>query len=189
MPEGWGTVSDVILCGFTDIRCPVSLQCLKLSANQPTKKLTKGGILCKRKVSSIANLTHSCARNAYLGLEKRAWSAVTGGMLMLTGLLLWLKAVLDMFRLGTVSTGGNMNPWGNLSFTIRTLAGWISGRWTRGRASLWLKASATWGGVILFEGLHACRGRAMLLFLIIPRHLPRNWGKVRKPSVRIAGWC
>jgi hypothetical protein len=35
---------------------------------------------------------------------------------------------LDMFRLGAIATGGNMNTSGNLSFTKRSLVGWMSGR-------------------------------------------------------------
>jgi hypothetical protein len=38
--------------------------------NQPTKKLTKGGVLHKRNTLSLARLNHSCVRNAELELEK-----------------------------------------------------------------------------------------------------------------------
>jgi hypothetical protein len=38
--------------------------------NQPTKKLSKGGALSKRKTSSLAILNHSCLRNAQLDFEK-----------------------------------------------------------------------------------------------------------------------
>jgi hypothetical protein len=33
-------------------------------SNQPTEKLTKGGVLRKRTSSSLARLNHSCVRNA-----------------------------------------------------------------------------------------------------------------------------
>jgi hypothetical protein len=52
---------------------------------------------------------------------------------------------LDMFRLGTVETGGNMNPSGNLSFTKRIWLDGCLGLEHRGMRSHWLKASATLG--------------------------------------------
>jgi hypothetical protein len=33
---------------------------------------------------------------------------------------------LDMFSLGAIVTGGNMNPSGNLAFKKITLVGWMS---------------------------------------------------------------
>jgi hypothetical protein len=42
--------------------------------NQPTKKLTKGGVLCKRKTSSLARFDHSCVRNALLEMVNCAWN-------------------------------------------------------------------------------------------------------------------
>jgi hypothetical protein len=35
--------------------------------------------------------------------------------------------VIHMFRLGTIATGGIINSPGNLSFTKRSLVGWMSG--------------------------------------------------------------
>jgi hypothetical protein len=40
--------------------------------NQPTKKLTKGGVLRKRQTSSLARFDHSCVRNAFLEMVKGA---------------------------------------------------------------------------------------------------------------------
>jgi hypothetical protein len=40
--------------------------------NQPTKKLTKGGVLRKLQTSSLARLDHSCARNAVLEMVEGA---------------------------------------------------------------------------------------------------------------------
>jgi hypothetical protein len=40
------------------------------STNQPTKKLTKGGVLRKRQTSSVARFDHSCVRNALLEMVK-----------------------------------------------------------------------------------------------------------------------
>jgi hypothetical protein len=34
---------------------------------------------------------------------------------------------LDIFILGPIATGGRMIPSGNLSFSKRTLVGWMSG--------------------------------------------------------------
>jgi hypothetical protein len=39
---------------------------------QPTKKLTKGGILRKRETSSLARFDHSCALNTLLEMVKVA---------------------------------------------------------------------------------------------------------------------
>jgi hypothetical protein len=36
------------------------------STNQPTKKLTKGGVKHRRETSSLARFDHSCVRNALL---------------------------------------------------------------------------------------------------------------------------
>jgi hypothetical protein len=36
------------------------------AANQPTKKLTEGGVLRKHQTSSLARFDHSCVRNALL---------------------------------------------------------------------------------------------------------------------------
>jgi hypothetical protein len=41
-------------------------------ANQPTKKLPKGGVLLKRQISSLARFYHSCERNALLEMVKGA---------------------------------------------------------------------------------------------------------------------
>jgi hypothetical protein len=40
--------------------------------NQPTKKLTKGGVLRKRETSSLARFDHSCVRNALLEMVNGA---------------------------------------------------------------------------------------------------------------------
>jgi hypothetical protein len=50
---------------------------------------------------------------------------VTGGIAYANGFVV-LAEGLDMFRLGAVATGGNMNLSGNLSFTKINLVGWIS---------------------------------------------------------------
>jgi hypothetical protein len=74
---------------------------------------------------------------------------------------------------------------GNLSFVKKILVGWLSGSWTqkccdhfgwwplllRGK-SLQLKASMTGEG-------------GPWPFWFIPWHLPYNWGKARKTSVRV----
>jgi hypothetical protein len=41
-------------------------------ANQPTKKLTKGGVLRKRETSCLARFDHSCVRNALLEMVNGA---------------------------------------------------------------------------------------------------------------------
>jgi hypothetical protein len=60
--------------------------------NQSTEKPTKGAVLHKRKMSSLAGPNQSCVRSAQLQWIKRALSTVTGDMLTLTGLLFCLKA-------------------------------------------------------------------------------------------------
>jgi hypothetical protein len=42
------------------------------TTNQPTKKLTKGGVLRKRQTSSLARFNHSCVRDALLEMVKGA---------------------------------------------------------------------------------------------------------------------
>jgi hypothetical protein len=39
---------------------------------QPTKKLTKGGVLCKQETSSLARFDHSCVWNALLEIVNGA---------------------------------------------------------------------------------------------------------------------
>jgi hypothetical protein len=64
-----------------------------LSTNQPTKKLTKGGVLRKRETSSLARFDHSCVRSALLEMVNGALKLyITGGVLTLTGFLSWWKA-------------------------------------------------------------------------------------------------
>jgi hypothetical protein len=53
-------------------------------------------------------------------------STVTGDMLMLTVLFV-LPEGFDIFKLGTIVTGGKKNLSGNLSFTKITLVGWMFG--------------------------------------------------------------
>jgi hypothetical protein len=70
--------------------------------NQPTKRLTKGGVL--RKTSSIARLNHSCVRNNGWNLKKNlkysnwGYACADGFIVLAEG--------LDMFRLGATATGG-----------------------------------------------------------------------------------
>jgi hypothetical protein len=42
------------------------------TTNQPTKKLTKGGVLRKRHTSSLARFNHSCVQNALLEMVTAA---------------------------------------------------------------------------------------------------------------------
>jgi hypothetical protein len=54
---------------------------------------------------------------------------------------------LDMFRLGAIAHDGRMIPSGNLPFSEKNFG--CTDVWelnTQGLGSLWLKASATWGG-------------------------------------------
>jgi hypothetical protein len=60
------------------------------------------------------------------GFVKGTLSTVTGDMLMLTVLFV-LPEGFDIFKLGTIVTGGKMNLSGNLSFTKITLVGWMFG--------------------------------------------------------------
>jgi hypothetical protein len=52
---------------------------------------------------------------------------------------------LDMFTLGAIATGGDMNPSGNLSYKKITLVGWMSGSWTQR------------DGITLAEGLRSSK--------------------------------
>jgi hypothetical protein len=54
---------------------PISLKSIRLLSShlrQPTKKLTKGGVLRKRQTSSLARFNHSCVRNALLEMVRGA---------------------------------------------------------------------------------------------------------------------
>jgi hypothetical protein len=66
-----------------------------------------------------------CILNSKLDLEKRALRTVTGGHAYVNGFV-FLAEGLDMFRLGTITTSGKINPSGNLSFMNRTLVEWMS---------------------------------------------------------------
>jgi hypothetical protein len=52
--------------------------CTFNTSNQPTRKLTKGGVLRKRKFSSFARLNHYFIRNAKLESEKGALNSNWG---------------------------------------------------------------------------------------------------------------
>jgi hypothetical protein len=51
--------------------CYLQGECVVV-ANQPTKKLTKGGVLRKGQTSSLARFDHSCVQNALLEMVKGA---------------------------------------------------------------------------------------------------------------------
>jgi hypothetical protein len=74
------------------------VRCLGLVCGQPTKNLTNGRVLRKRKTSSLARLNHFCVRNTQLELVNGALQTVTGDELTLTELFV-LAEGLDMFRL------------------------------------------------------------------------------------------
>jgi hypothetical protein len=99
---------------------PESAPCL----NQPTKKLTKGGVLRKRNTSSLARFNHSCVRNALLemvrGASKLSWGG--GG-----GCLRW-RGICRGGRPWLFQTRGccywwEVVPSGNVSFVKRILVG------------------------------------------------------------------
>jgi hypothetical protein len=62
------------------------------SPHQPTKNLTKGGVLRKRKTSSLVRLVHSCVRNSLQDMVNGALKQ-NGGVLTLTGFLSRRKAL------------------------------------------------------------------------------------------------
>jgi hypothetical protein len=59
---------------------------------------------------------------------------------------------LDMFRLVTVATGGNIKPSDNLLRQELCLTGYFEGE-PRLKGSAWPKAFESLGGIILAEGL------------------------------------
>jgi hypothetical protein len=63
------------------------------ATKQGTKKLTEITVLGESKMSSLARLDHSCARNEQLKMVNVALRAITEGMLGLTRPLSWLKAL------------------------------------------------------------------------------------------------
>jgi hypothetical protein len=59
-----------------------------LGVNRRSKqKLSKRGVLHKRKTSCLARLNHYCVQNALLESDHKALRTITGGVLTLTGLL------------------------------------------------------------------------------------------------------
>jgi hypothetical protein len=62
IPGGCHLNKDIVIAQASTYQC-----CVKITnqpTNKPTRKLTTGGILRKRKTSSLARLNHSCARSA-----------------------------------------------------------------------------------------------------------------------------
>jgi hypothetical protein len=126
-------------------------------ANQPTKKLTKGGVLHKRQTSSLARFDHSCLRNALLEMVEGASNynggcAYAKGNVALTsshkGLLLLVGDCPIRQRVLCKNNFCWMALWGlNPEFL----------------GSLWLMASATWGDITSAEDLHDWGRRAVPL--------------------------
>jgi hypothetical protein len=69
----------------------------------------------------------------------------------------------DVLILGSTATGGKMNSSGNLSFTKRTLIGWVSGSWTHNDGIALAQGLCDLQGIILAEGLHDLGRRTMPL--------------------------
>jgi hypothetical protein len=57
---------------FEDHLCPRPQGTEVAGENQPTKKLTKGGVWRKRQTLSLARFDHSCVRDALLEMVKGA---------------------------------------------------------------------------------------------------------------------
>jgi hypothetical protein len=111
---------------------------------QPTKKLNKGGVLRKRRTSSLARFNHSCVRNALLEMV-RVSLKLKRGCAYANGVFVAAED-LDIFRLGVVATGGRLSH----QATCPLWKGfWLMAVWGLNPEvlwSLWLMASATWGG-------------------------------------------
>jgi hypothetical protein len=69
---------------------------------------------------------------------------------------------LDMFRLGAIVSGENMNQSDNLSFRKINLAGWMCGSLTQRDGITLAEGVCVLGEIILDEGLH-------------------DWGRLSKP--------
>jgi hypothetical protein len=74
---------------------------------------------------SLTRLNHSCVRNA-AGNGKRNLNYSNWETAYDNGFVV-LAEGRDIFTLGAIAVGGNMNPSGNLSFAKNTLVGWICG--------------------------------------------------------------
>jgi hypothetical protein len=88
-----------------------------ISFNQPTKKLAKGGVLRKRNIAACETRNAGIGKQ-YLTNYNTANAYADGSLALDEG--------LDMLRLAHVAPGVKKNPSGNLSFTKRTLVGWMS---------------------------------------------------------------
>lgn len=64
----------IVQCSLVEAASIIALMMAALtpSSNKPTIKLTKGGVLHKRKTSFHARLHHSCVRKALLQMVNRA---------------------------------------------------------------------------------------------------------------------
>jgi hypothetical protein len=97
--------------------------------NQPTKKLTKGGVLRKRHTSSLARFDHSCVRNALLEMVK-------GALKLQRGVCLRKRDIRRGGRPWLFQTRGccywwEIVPSGNVPFVKNILVGWLSEVWTQ----------------------------------------------------------
>jgi hypothetical protein len=76
------------------------------------KNLTKSRDLRKCKTSSYTSLNHSCIKEKHTWYWKRILKYSNWGYAYANRFVVSAKG-LDMFRLGTIATGGNLNPSGN----------------------------------------------------------------------------
>jgi hypothetical protein len=106
--------------------------------SQPTKRVTKGGVLRRRTTSSLARLNHSYVRNAWLDL-KRNRRYNKWGYAYFNGFVV-LAEGLEMFRLGLLTLAGTRTCQAICPLRKELwLAGYL-GVEPREMGSLWLRA-------------------------------------------------
>jgi hypothetical protein len=144
--------------------------------NQPTYNL-RAESCAERYASSLVRLNHSCIQDALLEIGNRSLYTITGDVLTLTGVMSRLKALTwyhwwICFCWGMILTN-NSSLVGCLGVEPRIGVALYEGldEFWGGDRSGW---SPLWSGV-----------GGPCPFSFIPWHLPYNWGKARKISVRV----
>jgi hypothetical protein len=114
----------------TSERVITNTSCLSLwkhASDQPTKKLTEGGVSREQQDDVVCSVQPFLRTKRVAGIRKQCLKNCNWGVLTLTVLLSWLKAL-------TCSDWGPLLlglPPGNLSFAKTTLVEWISEEWTQ----------------------------------------------------------
>jgi hypothetical protein len=133
---------------FEEMMCPLQGWSDELGHNQPTKKLTRSGVKCRRETTFLATSDNSCVRNALLDMVNGPWT-ITGWCACANGVSSWRKILTCQNReyryWWEIIPAGNFPSW---------KAFWLDGFLTVGPTSV---------RIALAEGLHDCGRRIVPL--------------------------